>query len=169
MCRVRRSALYLAGARLRQPLFWVPQSGDIGMGVSILSYDGNVQFGLMTDHKLVPDPQSIVDRFASEFDKFLMLVLDGALGAARRSRRGGRGTGEGVAVRGPGLPPPGPLAPAVGVASVRRFPGRLEVEPFHGVGRSAGHRFFAESVDVLGARATEQQNEAVGVLGAGNR
>jgi WS/DGAT/MGAT family acyltransferase len=69
------SALYLAGARLRQPLFWVPQSGDIGMGVSILSYDGKVQFGLMTDHKLVPDPQSIVDRFASEFEKFLMLVL----------------------------------------------------------------------------------------------
>ena len=69
------SALYLAGARLRQPLFWVPQSGDIGIGVSILSYDGNVQFGLMTDHNLVPDPQSIVDRFASEFEKFLMLVL----------------------------------------------------------------------------------------------
>ena len=69
------SALYLAGARLLQPLFWVPQSGDIGMGVSILSYDGKVQFGLMTDHKLVPDPQAIVDRFASEFDKFLMLVL----------------------------------------------------------------------------------------------
>ena len=69
------SALYLAGARLRQPLFWVPQSGDIGMGVSILSYDGNVYFGLMTDHKLVPDPQSIVDRFAGEFEKFLMLVL----------------------------------------------------------------------------------------------
>jgi hypothetical protein len=69
------SALYLAGARLRQPLFWVPQSGDIGMGVSILSYDGKVQFGLMTDHKLVPDPQSIVDRFAREFEKFLMLVL----------------------------------------------------------------------------------------------
>ncbi len=70
-----QTALYLAGARLRQPLFWVPQSGDIGMGVSILSYAGNVQFGLMTDHKFVPDPQSIVDRFASEFDKLLMLVL----------------------------------------------------------------------------------------------
>ena len=70
-----QTALYLAGARLRQPLFWVPQSGDIGMGVSILSYAGNVQFGLMTDQVLVPDPQSIVDHFASEFDKFLMLVL----------------------------------------------------------------------------------------------
>lgn len=70
-----QTALYMAGARLRQPLFWVPQSGDIGMGVSILSYDGKVQFGLITDKGLVPDPERIVERFASEFDKLLMLVL----------------------------------------------------------------------------------------------
>jgi WS/DGAT/MGAT family acyltransferase len=67
--------LYLAGARLRQPLFWVPQSGDIGMGVSILSYDGKVQFGLITDKGLVPDPERIVGRFAGEFEKLLLLVL----------------------------------------------------------------------------------------------
>jgi hypothetical protein len=67
--------LYLAGARLRQPLFWVPQSGDIGMGLSILSYDGKVQFGLITDRNLVPDPERIVERFAREFDKLLTLVL----------------------------------------------------------------------------------------------
>ena len=70
-----QQALYLAGAKLVQPLFWVPQSGDIGMGVSILSYDGKVQFGLITDKNLVPDPERIVTRFASEFDKLLMLVL----------------------------------------------------------------------------------------------
>ena len=70
-----QNALYLAGAKLLQPLFWVPQSGDIGMGVSILSYDGKVQFGLITDKNLVPDPERIVERFASEFDKLLMLVL----------------------------------------------------------------------------------------------
>ena len=70
-----RSALYFAGARLRQPFFWVPQSGDIGMGVSILSYDGKVQFGLITDKTLVPDPERIVERFAGEFEKLLWLVL----------------------------------------------------------------------------------------------
>lgn len=70
-----QQALYLAGAKLREPLFWVPQSGDIGMGVSILSYDNKVQFGLITDKKMVPDPERIVERFASEFDKLLMLVL----------------------------------------------------------------------------------------------
>lgn len=67
--------LWLAGARLRQPLFWVPQSGDIGIGVSILSYDGKVQFGIITDRNLVPDPERIVARFAREFDKLLWLVL----------------------------------------------------------------------------------------------
>lgn len=66
---------YLAGARLRQQMFWVPQSGNIGMGVSILSYDGKVQFGLITDKGLVDDPQRIVERFASEFEKLLWLVL----------------------------------------------------------------------------------------------
>lgn len=67
--------IYLAGARLSEPLFWVPQSGDIGMGVSILSYDNRVQFGLVTDKGLVPDPENIVGRFASEFEKVMMLVL----------------------------------------------------------------------------------------------
>jgi len=69
------SALYLAGARLSQPLFWVPQSGDIGIGVSILSYDGSVQIGLMTDDNLVADPELIVRGFAREFERLLMLVL----------------------------------------------------------------------------------------------
>jgi len=70
-----QQALYLAGAKLKQPLFWVPQSGDIGMGVSILSYDNKVQFGLITDRNLVPDPERIVAGFAREFEKLLLLVL----------------------------------------------------------------------------------------------
>jgi hypothetical protein len=45
------------------------------MGLSILSYDGKVQFGLITDRNLVPDPERIVERFAREFDKLLTLVL----------------------------------------------------------------------------------------------
>lgn len=67
--------LYLAGSKLEQIMFWVPQSGDLGMGVSILSYDGKVQFGLMTDRKLVPDPDRIVARFRPEFEKLLFALL----------------------------------------------------------------------------------------------
>jgi diacylglycerol O-acyltransferase len=68
-------ALKLAGAPIRQIIFWVPQSGSIGMGVSILTYNGHVQFGLITDAALVPDPEDVVGRFASEFEKLLLHVL----------------------------------------------------------------------------------------------
>ena len=67
--------LYMAGARLKQIMFWVPQSGDIGMGVSILSYHGGVQFGLITDAARVPDPENVIAHFQPEFDRLLMTVL----------------------------------------------------------------------------------------------
>jgi diacylglycerol O-acyltransferase / wax synthase len=67
--------LYLAGAAIRSLMFWVPQSGDIGMGVSIISYDGAVQFGVITDEGLCPDPDRISERFASEFEKLVLTTL----------------------------------------------------------------------------------------------
>jgi WS/DGAT/MGAT family acyltransferase len=67
--------LKFCGSTLRQNMFWVPASGDIGVGVSILSYGGGVQFGLITDQKLCPEPQDIIDRFEPEFEKLLYLTL----------------------------------------------------------------------------------------------
>jgi hypothetical protein len=67
--------LYFAGKRITELDFWVPQSGSIGMGVSILSYDGRIQFGVITDAGLVPDPDAIVSRFAEEFDKLMWITL----------------------------------------------------------------------------------------------
>ena len=56
-------------------MFWVPQSGNIGMGVSILSYDGAVQFGLITDRGLVPDPERVIAHFGPEFEKLVLTTL----------------------------------------------------------------------------------------------
>lgn len=70
-----QAPLYLAGRRIAGIEFWVPQSGGIGMGISILSYDGRIQFGVITDAGLVPDPQRIVERFGDEFDKLMWLTL----------------------------------------------------------------------------------------------
>jgi len=67
--------LYMAGAKIERFMFWVPQSGDIGMGVSILSYDGKVQFGLITDRKLCPDPERVIARFGPEFEKLVLTTL----------------------------------------------------------------------------------------------
>ncbi|MEO8305947.1 MAG: wax ester/triacylglycerol synthase family O-acyltransferase [Betaproteobacteria bacterium] len=67
--------LYFAGGAIERFLFWVPQSGDIGMGVSILSYAGHVQFGLITDAGLCPDPERIIERFGLEFEKLVLTTL----------------------------------------------------------------------------------------------
>ncbi len=70
--------LFLGGSQLEQIMFWVPQSGDIGIGVSVLSYNGGVQFGIVTDDALVKDPDNIINRFAPEFEKLVLLALMGA-------------------------------------------------------------------------------------------
>ena len=84
--------VYFAGKRIEELNFWVPQSGGIGMGVSILSYNGHIQFGVITDTGLVPDPDRIVASFREEFDKLmwrtLMVPWEGeAEAAGPRARR----------------------------------------------------------------------------------
>ena len=70
-----REPRYLAGKRIARQIFWVPQSGGIGMGVSILSYAGKIDFGVVTDVKRVPDPAAIVKRFTDEFEELLLMAL----------------------------------------------------------------------------------------------
>jgi WS/DGAT/MGAT family acyltransferase len=67
--------LYMAGSKITEQMFWVPQTGSIGLGVSILSYNGNVHFGLIADAKLMPDPDAVIQRFIPEFEKLLYIAL----------------------------------------------------------------------------------------------
>jgi hypothetical protein len=69
--------LYLGGCRIDDLMFWVPQTGSIGIGISIMSYNGKVHFGLISDAKLLPDPDSVIRRFQPEFEKMLYLALMG--------------------------------------------------------------------------------------------
>ena len=74
-CAGPAEALKFCGSTVEKVMFWVPQSGDIGMGVSILTYAGRVQFGLITDTGLCPDPEAIIANFAPEFEKLLLLSM----------------------------------------------------------------------------------------------
>jgi WS/DGAT/MGAT family acyltransferase len=65
----------LCGSTIEETLFWVPQSGSVGLGVSILSYGGGVQFGIVSDATLCPEPQAIIALFAPEFAKLALLTL----------------------------------------------------------------------------------------------
>lgn len=69
--------LYLGGVPVTELLFWVPQTGSIGTGVSIFSYAGGVQFGVIADRQLIADPDTLVQLVHSEFDRLVFLVLLG--------------------------------------------------------------------------------------------
>jgi diacylglycerol O-acyltransferase len=78
-----KEQIYLAGVPLKSFMFWVPQSGHMGLGVSILSYNSEVWLGVMTDAGLVPDPEAIVAEFHAEFDELLEVAQEA--GKARRA------------------------------------------------------------------------------------
>jgi len=67
--------LYLAGQRIRDLMFWVPQAGRLGVGISILSYAGNVHLGIVTDAGLVPCPEEALAGVVAEVARLKELAL----------------------------------------------------------------------------------------------
>jgi len=63
----------LAGSRVRSMIFWVPQRASIGIGISILSFAGRVQVGIIADEALVPDLSALVRAFEEEFESLRSL------------------------------------------------------------------------------------------------
>lgn len=64
-----RQPLELSGHRLQKIAYWVPMSGRLGLGVSFLSYAGNLQMGVISDAGLIPDPGRLVDLFEEVWDQ----------------------------------------------------------------------------------------------------
>ncbi len=56
----------LAGARVDRVMFWVPQAGSVGLGVSILSYAGTVTVGIAADRNVIGDPGELADAVEAE-------------------------------------------------------------------------------------------------------
>ena len=59
--------LHILGAPLETVMFWVPQAGQIGLGISILSLNGAVRIGIGADAAYAPDPGRLAAAFAKEF------------------------------------------------------------------------------------------------------
>ena len=72
-----REPVYLAGSKLVQPMFWVPQSGNIGIGMSIFSYAGTVQFGITVDKAIHTDPNAVMNYFHESFKALSHAALAG--------------------------------------------------------------------------------------------
>jgi diacylglycerol O-acyltransferase / wax synthase len=58
--------VYLAGRQVRGTIGWPPESGNLGLGVSIISYDGEVIVGVMADDQLINEPERILNDIGHE-------------------------------------------------------------------------------------------------------
>lgn len=77
-------ALLFDGARLSNIVFWPPQTGSVGIGVSLISYAGGVTLGLCCDAAMLAEPRRVIDSFEAELGAYLE---DGSL--AERVRADG--------------------------------------------------------------------------------
>ena len=64
----------LGGAVVAGMIGWVPRGGDMGFGVAIFSYAGQVVVGFSTDAGLMPDPGRIRDLMVEQLRTMLGLV-----------------------------------------------------------------------------------------------
>lgn len=66
-----REPRYLAGCRILEQMFWVPQAGNIGLGISVVSYAGQVQFGVVADEAILTEPDAFLQDCLAELDALL--------------------------------------------------------------------------------------------------
>lgn len=88
--------LYLAGTPINEMMFWVPQSGRLGLGISILSYNNQVMIGVASDSSLVPDPETIVACFQQELESLKIEMRQRLMDTARKFE---------IPLAGDGVPP----------------------------------------------------------------
>ena len=74
--------LYLAGARLLEVFPVFPVQGNVTVGVGALSYDGQLNLGIVADADACPDVQVFADGLRETLDRLTAAVPDRTLAAA---------------------------------------------------------------------------------------
>jgi diacylglycerol O-acyltransferase / wax synthase len=57
--------VFLAGRRVRGTIGWPPESGNLGLGVAIISYDQGLTVGILTDDTLIADPDRLLTEIST--------------------------------------------------------------------------------------------------------
>lgn len=63
-----RYPLLFAGEEIKNMMFFGPQSGTMGVGISVFSYAGQLTMGLNADANMIPDPEVLVQLFMEEIE-----------------------------------------------------------------------------------------------------
>ena len=65
-----REPLLFAKEKISNMMFFGPQSGTMGVGISVFSYAGRLTMGLNADANLIPDPDLLVSLFMEELENW---------------------------------------------------------------------------------------------------
>ncbi|CAH1794769.1 unnamed protein product [Owenia fusiformis] len=66
--------LRLGGQAITTLIFWPPQKANVGLGISILSYAGEVRMGLIADKAVIADPGPIPELFEQQIKTMAKLL-----------------------------------------------------------------------------------------------
>jgi diacylglycerol O-acyltransferase / wax synthase len=61
-----RRPVTFAGRTVTRAMFWVPHPANLGLGVSVLSYAGELTIGVRADAAVLPDPAALVTAVEAE-------------------------------------------------------------------------------------------------------
>ncbi|MDB5985741.1 MAG: wax ester/triacylglycerol synthase family O-acyltransferase [Nevskia sp.] len=64
----------IADARMNNLVFWPPQSGGIGLGISFFSYAGQLSIGVSADTGVRLSPRKLIEAFRTELEELLALA-----------------------------------------------------------------------------------------------
>jgi diacylglycerol O-acyltransferase len=78
--------LYLLGRRLRELYPLVPLTENTALGIAVMSYDGSIDFGLVSDYDAVPD----LDALAAALGEAILELADAAGVGDEVARANGR-------------------------------------------------------------------------------
>jgi len=65
---------YFAGQKIENGMFWAPQPARVGLGITIFSFADKVYIGINADPKVMPEPDTLVDCVAAEFEEMRLLI-----------------------------------------------------------------------------------------------
>jgi diacylglycerol O-acyltransferase / wax synthase len=61
-----KQQLHFCNSAIEDVMFWVPCAGNVGLGMSMLSYNGRVRLGVTADVGQLKNPAKIASEFESE-------------------------------------------------------------------------------------------------------
>jgi WS/DGAT/MGAT family acyltransferase len=85
-----KDPVYLLGARMLAAYPVVPLATNQGLGVALLSYSGNLYWGLNADWDLLPDLHEFVEAVHAEYEQLRTLAREGRRSAPRKKARRAR-------------------------------------------------------------------------------